>query len=234
MSQSLQQNKGFVENVFNKVYDKYDLMNDIMSFGVHRIWKDKIIKMMNPSRNQSLIDVACGTGDIAKLYSNATENKSYILATDPNKKMLSKAKLRLSNFRNIKFKICPGENLEVDSEIFDFYSISFGMRNTSDINKTISEAFRVLKKGGRFFCLEFSKINNENFNFLYKQYSKLIPKIGSKIVGDREPYEYLVKSIEQFLNQEELLYILEDNGFVNCEYKNLSGGIVAIHSGWKI
>ncbi len=234
MSQSLQQNKGFVENVFNKVYDKYDLMNDIMSFGVHRIWKDKIIKMMNPSHNQSLIDVACGTGDIAKLYSNATENKSYILATDPNKKMLSKAKLRLSNFRNIKFKICPGENLEVDSEIFDFYSISFGMRNTSDINKTISEAFRVLKKGGRFFCLEFSKINNENFNFLYKQYSKLIPKIGSKIVGDREPYEYLVKSIEQFLNQEELLYILEDNGFVNCEYKNLSGGIVAIHSGWKI
>ena len=234
MSQSLQQNKGFVENVFNKVYDKYDLMNDIMSFGVHRIWKDKIIKMMNPSRNQSLIDVACGTGDIAKLYSNATENKSYILATDPNKKMLSKAKLRLSNFQNIKFKICPGENLEVDSEIFDFYSISFGMRNTSDINKTISEAFRVLKKGGRFFCLEFSKINNENFNFLYKQYSKLIPKIGSKIVGDREPYEYLVKSIEQFLNQEELLYILEDNGFVNCEYKNLSGGIVAIHSGWKI
>ncbi len=234
MSQSLQQNKGFVENVFNKVYDKYDLMNDIMSFGVHRIWKDKIIKMMNPSHNQSLIDVACGTGDIAKLYSNATENKSYILATDPNKKMLSKAKLRLSNFQNIKFKICPGENLEVDSEIFDFYSISFGMRNTSDINKTISEAFRVLKKGGRFFCLEFSKINNENFNFLYKQYSKLIPKIGSKIVGDREPYEYLVKSIEQFLNQEELLYILEDNGFVNCEYKNLSGGIVAIHSGWKI
>jgi len=234
MSQSLQQNKGFVENVFNKVYDKYDLMNDIMSFGVHRIWKDKIIKMMNPSHNQSLIDVACGTGDIAKLYSNATENKSYILAADPNKKMLSKAKLRLSNFQNIKFKICPGENLEVDSEIFDFYSISFGMRNTSDINKTISEAFRVLKKGGRFFCLEFSKINNENFNFLYKQYSKLIPKIGSKIVGDREPYEYLVKSIEQFLNQEELLYILEDNGFVNCEYKNLSGGIVAIHSGWKI
>ena len=132
-------------------------MNDIMSFGVHRIWKDKIIKMMNPSHNQSLIDVACGTGDIAKLYSNATENKSYILATDPNKKMLSKAKLRLSNFQNIKFKICPGENLEVDSEIFDFYSISFGMRNTSDINKTISEAFRVLKKGVDFSALNSRK-----------------------------------------------------------------------------
>ena len=234
MSQSIQQNKGFIENVFNNVYDKYDLMNDIMSFGVHRIWKNKVIKMMNPTNNQSLIDVACGTGDIGKLYSIATENNSNILSVDPNINMINKAKSRLATFSNIKFKVCSAEHLDIKDETFDFYTISFGLRNTSNLEKAISEAFRVLKKGGRFICLEFSKINNEHLNLIYKNYSKIIPKIGSRIVGKKEPYEYLVKSIEQFLNQEELLEIMENKDFVNCEYTNLNGGIVAVHSGWKI
>ena len=234
MSQNLQQNRSIVENVFNKVYDKYDLMNDLMSFGIHRSWKKKLIKIMNPSENQNLIDVGCGTGDIGKLYSDFTNHNSNILSTDPNEKMVEKGKSNLKNYKNIEWKICAGEKLDAMSDSFDFYTISFGLRNTKDVRKTINEAYRVLKKGGRFICLEFSKIDNSDLNFLYKQYSRIIPLIGKYIVGDRDPYEYLIKSIDQFLNQEELLNIMKECNFENCTYTNLNGGIVAIHSGWKI
>ena len=234
MSQNLQQNRSIVENVFNKVYDKYDLMNDLMSFGIHRSWKKKLIKIMNPSENQNLIDVGCGTGDIGKLYSDFTNHNSNILSTDPNEKMVEKGKSNLKNYKNIEWRICDGEKLDAMSDSFDFYTISFGLRNTKDVRKTINEAYRVLKKGGRFICLEFSKINNSDLNFLYKQYSRIIPLIGKYIVGDRDPYEYLIKSIDQFLNQEELLNIMKECNFENCTYTNLNGGIVAIHSGWKL
>ena len=234
MSENLQKNRKLVEQVFNKVYDKYDLMNDIMSLGSHRIWKKNLITMMNPTKGRTLIDVGCGTGDIGELFSKATLNQSEILSVDPNSKMIAKAKIKLKNYRNIKWKVCKGESLDVKTESFDFYTISFGLRNTGDIKKTISEAYRVLKKGGRFFCLEFSKIDNENLNFLYQQYSKFIPKIGKYIVGDSQPYEYLVKTINDFLNQDELLELIKDQNFENCSYRNLSGGIVSIHSGWKI
>ena len=234
MSQNLQQNRSIVENVFNKVYDKYDLMNDLMSFGIHRSWKKKLIITMNPTENQNLIDVGCGTGDIGKLYSDFTNHNSNILSTDPNEKMVEKGKSNLKNYKNIEWKICAGEKLDAMSDSFDFYTISFGLRNTKDVRKTINEAYRVLKKGGRFICLEFSKIDNSNLNFLYKQYSRIIPLIGKYIVGDRDPYEYLIKSIDQFLNQEELLNIMKECNFENCTYTNLNGGIVAIHSGWKI
>ncbi len=234
MSQNLQQNRSIVENVFNKVYDKYDLMNDLMSFGIHRSWKKKLIITMNPTENQNLIDVGCGTGDIGKLYSDFTNHNSNILSTDPNEKMVEKGKSNLKNYKNIEWKICAGEKLDAMSDSFDFYTISFGLRNTKDVRKTINEAYRVLKKGGRFICLEFSKIGNSNLNFLYKQYSRIIPLIGKYIVGDRDPYEYLIKSIDQFLNQEELLNIMKECNFENCTYTNLNGGIVAIHSGWKI
>ena len=234
MRQNLQQTKGLVENVFNKVYDKYDLMNDLMSFGIHRSWKKKLIKIMNPSENQNLIDVGCGTGDIGKLYSDFTNHNSNILSTDPNEKMVEKGKSNLKNYKNIEWRICDGEKLDAMSDSFDFYTISFGLRNTKDVRKTINEAYRVLKKGGRFICLEFSKIDNSDLNFLYKQYSRIIPLIGKYIVGDRDPYEYLIKSIDQFLNQEELLNIMKECNFENCTYTNLNGGIVAIHSGWKI
>ena len=234
MSQNLQQNRSIVENVFNKVYDKYDLMNDLMSFGIHRSWKKKLIITMNPTENQNLIDVGCGTGDIGKLYSDFTNHNSNILSTDPNEKMVEKGKSNLKNYKNIEWKICAGEKLDAMSDSFDFYTISFGLRNTKDVRKTINEAYRLLKKGGRFICLEFSKIDNSDLNFLYKQYSRIIPLIGKYIVGDRDPYEYLIKSIDQFLNQEELLNIMKECNFENCTYTNLNGGIVAIHSGWKI
>ena len=234
MSENLQKNRKLVEQVFNKVYDKYDLMNDIMSLGSHRIWKKNLITMMNPTKGRTLIDVGCGTGDIGELFSKATLNQSEILSVDPNSKMIAKAKIKHKKYENIKWKVCKGESLDVKTESFDFYTISFGLRNTGDIKKTISEAYRVLKKGGRFFCLEFSKIDNESLNFLYQQYSKFIPKIGKYIVGDSQPYEYLVKTINEFLNQEELLELIKDQRFENCSYRNLSGGIVSIHSGWKI
>ena len=234
MSENLQKNRKLVEQVFNKVYDKYDLMNDIMSLGSHRVWKKNLVTMMNPTKGRTLIDVGCGTGDIGELFSKATLNKSEILSVDPNSKMIAKAKIKHKKYENIKWKVCKGESLDVKTESFDFYTISFGLRNTGDIKKTISEAYRVLKKGGRFFCLEFSKIDNENLNFLYQQYSKFIPKIGKYIVGDSQPYEYLVKTINEFLNQEELLELIKGQKFENCSYRNLSGGIVSIHSGWKI
>ena len=234
MSQSLQQNKGFVENVFNKVYDKYDLMNDIMSFGVHRIWKDKIIKMMNPSHNQSLIDVACGTGDIAQLLLNHLNLNCHVTCLDPNKNMIKKGKYKLNKFNNLNWIVSSAEKLPVSDNLFDFYTISFGLRNTKDLNKVLTEAFRVLKPGGRFLCLEFSKIQNQGLSFIFKNYSKIIPTIGRLVVGERKPYEYLIKSIENFVNQDELVDLMAKNNFKKCTYRNLSGGIVSIHSGWKI
>ena len=234
MKQDLQQKKGLVEGVFNKVYDKYDIMNDLMSLGVHRLWKKNLIQSMNPSHNKSLIDVACGTGDIANLYIKATNQNSKILCIDPNVKMISKCKKKLSKYSNIKWKVANAENLKVPDNSYDFYTISFGLRNTKDINKSLKEAYRVLKKGGRFVCLEFSKIDNLSLDLMYKNYSKLIPKIGEVIVGDKKPYEYLLKSIEKFVNQDQLLELMKKNNFIKCTYKNLSGGIVAIHTGWKV
>ena len=234
MQQNLQQKKGLVKSVFDTVYNKYDLMNDFMSFGIHRFWKKELIRQINPSSSDTLIDVACGTGDVAKLFSDVNENKSKIMCVDFNNKMLSEGKKRLKNYRNIKWKLSNAENLNLPSNSFDFYTISFGLRNTKNINKSIKEAYRVLKKGGRFFCLEFSKIQNQNLEILYKNYSKIIPTIGKIIVGERKPYEYLIQSIENFVNQEELIEILKKNKFYKPNYKNLSGGIVSIHSGWKI
>ena len=234
MDQVLQQKKGLVKGVFNKVFKKYDLMNDLMSLGIHRIWKKNLIQMMNPSNNKSLIDVACGTGDVAKLYLEATNYKPAILCTDPNINMIKECKENLKNYKNIKWKVCNAEKLNVPDNSFDFYTISFGLRNVKNLNKSLQEAHRVLKKGGRFLCLEFSKIENSNLEIFYKNYSKLIPQIGKIVVGEKKPYEYLVKSIENFISQKQLIEKMKENNFVNCKYRNLNGGIVAIHSGWKI
>ena len=234
MQQYLQNKKGLVQNVFDKVFDQYDLMNDIMSLGVHRKWKRNLINMMNPSSNKNLIDVACGTGDIAKLFLESVDENSDITCVDPNIGMVKKGKKKLKRFKNINWIISSAENLPIDSNKFDFYTISFGLRNTKDLNKTLKEAYRVLKPGGRFLCLEFSKIQNTNLNNLYKKYSKLIPEIGKIVVGKKEPYQYLIKSIENFVNQQELIDLMNESKFDKCDYINLSGGIVSIHSGWKI
>ena len=148
--------------------------------------------------------------------------------------MIKKGKEKLKKYKNIKWMIGAAENLPIKDNSCDYYVISFGLRNTKNLNKSISEAFRVLKKGGRFFCLEFSKVQNDNLESLYQRYSKFIPKIGEYVVGDKKPYEYLIESINKFINQEELLDLLMENKFENCGYRNLSGGIVAIHYGWKI
>jgi demethylmenaquinone methyltransferase/2-methoxy-6-polyprenyl-1,4-benzoquinol methylase len=205
-----------------------------MSLGVHRLWKKDLLNMMNPTSNQKLIDVACGTGDIAKLFLNNVNKKSYVTCVDPNIGMIKKGKEKLKKFNNLNWVVASAEKLPMDINSFDFYTISFGLRNTKDLNKSLSEAYRVLKPGGRYLCLEFSKIENSGLDFIYKKYSKVIPSIGKLIVGENEPYEYLVKSIENFVNQDELIDLMKKNGFQNCTYRNLSGGIVSIHSGWKI
>jgi len=223
-----------VNSVFSKVHKKYDLMNDIMSFGVHRIWKEKFIDWMNPNVNSKLIDVASGTGDIAKIFSKRNNNFSKITCVEPNGEMLEVGKKNLKKLKNINWIKAQAEKLPLKDNTYDYYSISYGIRNVTDINKTLKEAYRVLKPGGRFMCLEFSTIDNEALNFLYKQYSKTIPLIGKYIVGDAQPYEYLVKSIDQFYNQNQMIELMNNNGFSNTEYRNLSNGISAIHSGWKI
>jgi demethylmenaquinone methyltransferase / 2-methoxy-6-polyprenyl-1,4-benzoquinol methylase len=223
-----------VNSVFSKVSKKYDLMNDIMSFGVHRLWKEKFIDWMNPSSESKLIDVASGTGDIAKLFSKKNNNSSEITCVEPNNGMFEEGKKNLKKFNNIKWIKANAEKLPFNDDTFDFYTISYGIRNVTDINQTLNEAFRVIKPGGRFMCLEFSKIDNEMLNFFYKQYSKTIPLIGKYIVGASQPYEYLINSIDKFYDQNQLLELMTNTGFSNVEYRNLSSGVSAIHSGWKI
>ncbi len=234
MQQYLQNKKGLVDGVFNQVYKKYDLMNDFMSLGIHRLWKKNLINMMKPSLNKKLIDVACGTGDIGKLFLDNTSENGEITCVDPNKGMIAQGRNKLLNYKNIKWIISYAENLPISDNTFDFYTIGFGLRNTKNLDKTLSEAYRVLKPGGRFLCLEFSKIQNSNLDFVYKNYSKLIPIVGKFIVGQKEPYEYLIKSINEFINQEELIDLMKNNNFDKCSFRNFSGGIVSIHSGWKI
>ena len=234
MQQYLQNKKGLVENVFDQVYDQYDLMNDFMSLGIHRLWKKNLLNMMSPSNSQNLIDVACGTGDIAKLFLNHMNKDFQVTCVDPNKKMIEKGKEKLNKFKNLNWIISSAEKLPINDNSFDFYTISFGLRNTKSLDKSLAEAYRVLKPGGRYLCLEFSKIQNSSLEFIYKNYSKLIPSIGKLIVGEKGPYEYLVESIENFVNQDELLDLMIEQNFEKCIYRNLSGGIVSLHSGWKV
>ena len=233
MKSNIQNKAELVNSVFSRVYKKYDLMNDVMSLGIHRLWKEKFIDWMYPLHGAKLIDVATGTGDIAKLFLDRTKNSGQVTCVEPNLEMLSLGKRKLYNYKTIKWINSQAEEIPVEDNVFDYYSISYGIRNVSDINKSLKEALRVLKPGGRFLCLEFSKIQNTNLETLYKNYSKLIPSIGQFVVGEKQPYEYLVKSIENFLNQEELIDAMVKSNFKKCTYRNLSGGIVSIHSGWK-
>ena len=204
---------------------RFKIPSDFESF----LKNKKIIEV-----GRKLIDVACGTGDVGKFFLDSTNKEAEITCVDPNKGMVSQGKQKLSNYKNVKWVISPAEKLPITDNSFDYYTISFGLRNTKNLNKALSEAYRVLKPGGRYLCLEFSKIQNSNLDFIYKNYSKLIPIIGQFVVGEKEPYEYLIKSIEQFINQDELIELMEKNNFHKCSYRNLSGGIVSIHSGWKI
>ena len=223
-----------VSKVFEDVFEKYDIMNDLMSLGIHRLWKKTFINWLNPSKNSKLIDVASGTGDIAKLFLEKIDYNGNVCCVDENNGMLNISKKKFGQTNNVQWYCSKAEKLPFKDNEFDYYTISFGIRNVKNTNIALDEAFRVLKPGGKFICLEFSKVENDILNSLYQIYSKSIPKIGKFVVGKSEPYEYLVKSISEFYSQEELLKLMEKSNFVNLSYKNLSGGIVAIHSGWKI
>ena len=223
-----------VTKVFQDVFSRYDLMNDLMSLGIHRVWKKQFIQWLNPQKNTHLLDVASGTGDIAKLYLKKLQNNGYVSCLDENKNMLRLSKKRFENLPNIDWYCNNAEKLPFKNNKFDYYTISFGIRNINNIDKALQEAYRVLKPGGRFLCLEFSKVKNEILNKIYQSYSKSIPKLGMLIIGKSEPYDYLINSIKRFHNQEDFAKKIEKNNFENISCKNLNGGIVAIHSGWKI
>ena len=229
-----QEKTKLVNSVFDKVYKNYDLMNDIMSFGVHRLWKKKLVSWMNPQLKNKIIDVASGTGDLAKIISKKNNDKNDICCVEPNQSMLETGAEKLKSLKNVKWYLCSAEKIPFKDNTFDFYTISYGIRNVTDINQCLKEAFRILKPGGRFFCLEFSKVENEILDLLYQNYSKLIPLFGKIIVGSSSPYNYLINSIDKFYNQHELVSLMEKNKFSNVQFRNLSNGISAIHSGWKI
>tara|TARA_Y100000590_G_scaffold372882_1_gene436231 strand:+ start:41 stop:745 length:705 start_codon:yes stop_codon:yes gene_type:complete len=224
----------FITKVFQDVSDKYDLMNDLSSLGIHRLWKKKLIQWLNPQKNTKLIDVASGTGDVAKIFLEEVNYKSHVFCVDENKEMLNISEKKIQKTSNIKWFCNNAEKLPFADNYFDYYTISFGIRNVNNINIALKEAYRVLKPGGRFLCLEFSKVNNEILNKFYKIYSKSIPILGKFVLGKSEPYTYLIDSIENFYTQKELMQKIKDQNFINVSFKNLSGGIVAIHSAWKI
>ena len=234
MKTQYKKRKRIVTRVFQDVFDKYDLMNDIISLGIHRLWKKRFVNWLNPQKNTKLIDVASGTGDIAKLFLKKVNYKSSVFCVDENKNMLKLNQKKFYKINNIKWFCNNAEKLPFKNNYFDYYTISFGIRNINNINNALNEAHRVLKPGGRFLCLEFSKAQNKTLNKFYKIYSKSIPIMGKVVVGKSEPYEYLVNSIEKFYNQEEFLEKIRRKNFINVSYRNLSGGIAAIHSGWKI
>jgi len=223
-----------VTKIFEDVFDKYDLMNDLMSLGIHRLWKKNFINWLNPQKNTILVDVASGTGDIAQLYLDKINYNGNVYCVDENKGMLDLNRKKLKESHKVKWFCNSAEKLPFKNNFFDYYTISFGIRNIDNINNALKEAYRILKPGGRFLCLEFSKVENEILNKFYKTYSKSIPKIGKFVVGKSEPYEYLINSIEKFYSQEKFFEQIKKQNFTNVSYRNLSGGIAAIHSAWKV
>ena len=232
MKTNQKNSKRLVTKIFQDVFDKYDLMNDLMSLGIHRIWKKNFIDWLNPQKNTTLIDVASGTGDIAKLYLNKTNYEGSVYCVDENEGMLNLNKKKLKRNPKVKWFCGNAEKLPFKNNYFDYYTISFGIRNVDNINNALKEAYRVLKPGGRFLCLEFAKVENEILNKFYKTYSKSIPKIGKFVIGKSEPYEYLINSIEKFYSQDVFFTQIKKQNFANVSYRNLSGGVVAIHSAW--
>ena len=225
--------KKLVKKVFDKVYHEYDIMNDIMSFGSHRLWKKEFINFINVKKDEIILDMASGTGDIAKLICKKNLCKK-ILRIDPNYFMLRNGS-KFFKDNNKVLEICSaGENIPLKDTSVDTYAISFGIRNTYDTKKALDEAYRVTKKGGKFVCLEFFKITKPVLKELYKLYSQAIPLIGEAVVGDRAPYEYLTSSIQKFYTQDEFKKMLEQSKFKNVNYIDLMGGVVSIHTAWKI
>ncbi len=222
-----------INKVFDSVASKYDLMNDITSFGIHRNWKNDLINWLSPQRTQNLADIAGGTGDIAQKFLLAGGNSAHVF--DINNEMVQVGQEKYKNIKNLKWTIASAENLPVKENSFERATMSFGLRNITNRKKSLHEIFRILKPGGRFICLEFNHVENDIFRKLYDFWSfNIVPEIGDKITGNKEAYTYLVESIRKFPTQAELSLLFADVGFSRVKYRNLSNGLVALHSGWKL
>lgn len=237
---SFSDKKKLVDDVFSSVAMKYDLMNDLMSVGIHRLWKKKLCEKIT-NLNSNILDVACGTGDISFRIKEAASkhNKTCnIVACDINEQMLKIAQDRAIDkniLQNIDFVCADAEKLPFESESFDYYIIAFGIRNVPHIEEALKEAYRVLKTGGQFLCLEFSKIENSYIEKLYNFYSfNIIPKIGQFIAKNHNAYQYLVESIDLFPDQNQFCDMIRSVGLRRVNYNNLSSGIAAIHSAYKL
>ena len=223
-----------VQNVFSDVAKNYDLMNDLMSFGAHRFWKKKFTEIINPKNNETIIDIGSGTGDIAiNILKNKFNGNLHLL--DLNKEMLNIGKKRINKRNNVFFHHGNAEKLKFKNNYFDKYIISFCLRNITNIEKSFEEAYRVLKPGGSYFCLEFSKPKSDYVNKLYNTYKKnILPFLGELVAKNKNAYNYLNESIDLFPNQKKLKSMMEKNGFNNVSYINLFDGIVTIHKGYKL
>jgi demethylmenaquinone methyltransferase/2-methoxy-6-polyprenyl-1,4-benzoquinol methylase len=233
--------QGLVDQVFDRVARRYDLMNDLMSGGLHRLWKDALVAWLAPPRRTRLgyqvLDLAGGTGDIAFRIAERALDAEVVVA-DVNPEMLAVGRSRAAAARaamRLEFVEANAEDLPFSGARFDAVTIAFGIRNVPRIELALAEAFRVLKAGGRFLCLEFSSVDVPLLDRAYELYSfNVIPALGRLVVGDPAPYEYLVESIRTFPNQARFSQMIAGAGFARVEFRNLSGGIAAIHSGWKI
>jgi demethylmenaquinone methyltransferase/2-methoxy-6-polyprenyl-1,4-benzoquinol methylase len=234
------QKQALVNEVFHKVANRYDLMNDLMSAGMHRIWKEAMVAALNPPKNRpfELLDVAGGTGDIAFRVVEASGGQAVATVLDINGSMLEVGRDRATKRRlggNCSFVEANAESLPFADRRFDAYTIAFGIRNVPHIDVALAEAYRVLKPGGRFLCLEFSEVDLPFLEQAYQAWSfNAIPQIGKVVTGDGEPYQYLVESIRKFPNQENFAAMIRAAGFDRVTYRNYSGGIAALHSGWKL
>jgi demethylmenaquinone methyltransferase/2-methoxy-6-polyprenyl-1,4-benzoquinol methylase len=230
-----------VNQVFAAVAERYDLMNDLMSGGLHRLWKDDLIACLNPPLRGSafrLLDVAGGTGDIAIRYARASGPAATAVLCDISPEMIEVGRRRVLKAQlqhRIAFAQGNAEALPFPDRSFDAYTIAFGIRNVTHIDKALAEAFRVLKTGGRFLCLEFSQVQVPMLDALYDFHSfEVIPRLGAIAAGQEQAYRYLVESIRKFPNQERFASMIRETGFARVAYRNLTGGIAAIHSGWRI
>ena len=229
-----------VNEVFHKVAKRYDIMNDVMSAGLHRIWKDAMIAALNPRKDPDykVLDVAGGTGDIAFRIVEASGRLAHATVLDINGSMLGVGAERAEKkglSPNLTFVEANAEELPFENNSFDAYTIAFGIRNVPRIDVALQEAFRVLKRGGRLLVLEFSEVEMPLLDKFYDQWSfKAIPRFGQMITGDGEPYQYLVESIRKFPNQRDFAAMISKAGFSRVTFTNYSGGIAALHSGWKL